>query len=195
MSGGVQALDFSTDLLQCLLWQYDDAANLQSLLNSKQAWYDEAHEQFWTDWVADVFDLNTANAFGLTVWANILAIPLTVQAAAATVKPTFGFAPNWQRFNQGNFAASNNVTTLTVDEARLVLRLRFFQLVTRGAAPEVNAFLAQVFGTGVVYAITTGPMQVAYNFSTALSSSLQLIFASFDILPRPAGVTVTINHP
>jgi hypothetical protein len=191
----IQDVDYSADLLQCLLWQYNDADKLQALVQSKQDWYDTALAGFWSDWVRDVFDLTTANAFGLTVWANILGMPLVVIPAPTGAKPTFGFAPNWQRFNQGNFAAGNNVTTLTQAEGRLILRLRYFQLVTRGAAPEVNAFLAQVFGTGEVYAKTTGPMQATYFFTHALSSSLKLLLTSFDILPRPAGVTVVINSP
>lgn len=191
----VQPFDYSVDLLQCLLWQYNDADTLQSLVQSKQDWYNTAQEQFWTDWVRDVFDLTTANVFGLTVWASILGLPLVVLSGPQASKPTFGFAPNWQNFTHGNFAPGNSVTTLSVADSRLLLRLRYFNLVTCGAVPEINAFLAQVFGPGAVYAKTTGPMQATYFFTAAISSTLQLVLSSFDVLPRPAGVTVVISHP
>ncbi|WP_231668322.1 DUF2612 domain-containing protein [Ralstonia solanacearum] len=51
------------------------------------------HTAFWENWIRDVFDLRTANDFGLSVWSEILGVPLAV-----TVDPTkpgtpvFGFA-------------------------------------------------------------------------------------------------------
>jgi hypothetical protein len=187
-----QDLDFSVDLLQCLLWQYNDADALQSLLTSKETWYSEAQAAFWNDWVRDVFDLRTANAFGLTVWAAILGMPLVIPSGPSIVKPNWGFGANNVGFTQGNFAAAKSATTLTPEEARLVLRLRYFQLTTRGAVTEVNAFLAEVFGPGVVHCETTGGMECGYIFSTPLSAAVELVLTTFDVLPRPAGVTATI---
>lgn len=143
----IQALDLSVDLLRVLLWQYNDADKLQSLVRSKQAWYDAAHTGFWTDWITDVFDLRTANDFGLAVWAIILGVSFVVPPSAdAADKPIWGFDQYREGFNQGNFATIGGGSGLTTDQKRLVLRLRYFQLVTRGAVPEVNAFMKEVFG-------------------------------------------------
>lgn len=187
-----QAFDFSTDLLQCLLWQFNDAPSLQALVASKQGWYGRAQEQFWNDWINDVFDLTTANEFGLSVWAKILDIPLVVVPAAQLAKPLFGFGASNVGFTQGNFAAAGILSSLTTEQRRLVLRLRYFQLVTRGAVTEVNAFLAQVFGPGVVHVEDLGGMRVRYVFTVAPTSAVQLILTEFDVLPRPAGVSVEL---
>lgn len=91
----IQDFNFSVDLLRAVLWQYDTAPNLQSLLTAKQRWYLERHTTFWSDWVRDVFDLRTANDFGLSVWAVILGIPLEVNVGGPNPnKPTFGFGGN-----------------------------------------------------------------------------------------------------
>lgn len=142
----IQALDFSVDLMRALLWQYNDAARLESLVRQKQEWYDLNQAGFWGDWVADVFDLRTANDFGLSVWAIILDIPLVVASAIdPNDKPVWGFDQYRENFNNGNFAATSSAA-LTTEQKRLVLRLRYFQLVTTGAVPEVNGFLKYLFG-------------------------------------------------
>lgn len=184
----IQEFDFSVDLLQNILWQYNEATALQSIISQKEAWYIENHTQFWTNWMVDVFDLNTANDFGLAVWAIILNIPLVVATNPQPGKVAFGFGPNRANFGHGNFAPSVQGFSLTTAEKRLVLKLRYFQLVTRGAAPEINAFLAYVFGPGAVYVADGLEMKIRYIFSSPVPAQLQLVFNAFDILPRPAGV-------
>lgn len=90
MSASIEDFDFSVDVLSALIWRNNEAAHLQALLQAKQDWYAENFEQFWTDWVTDVFDLRTANEFGLSVWALILGVPLSLIIAPNT-GPQFGF--------------------------------------------------------------------------------------------------------
>jgi hypothetical protein len=99
----IQAFDYSIDLLQAILWQYNDAAKLQSLLEQKQEWYDEQYSAFWEDWYRDVFDLRTANDFGLSVWAILLNIPLTITSGQAPSTNLWGFGPypNFSRASPG----------------------------------------------------------------------------------------------
>ena len=72
----IQSFDFSVNLLQALLWEYNEASNLQSILTQKQAWYNTNQSNFWNNWIVNVFDMRTANEFGLTVWSIILDLPL-----------------------------------------------------------------------------------------------------------------------
>jgi hypothetical protein len=92
MSASIEEFDFNVNLLNALLWRHNDAANLQSLLESKNAWYAENQTEFWNNWIANVFNLETANEFGLTVWAQILGVPLSLIVPANT-GPQFGFGP------------------------------------------------------------------------------------------------------
>lgn len=192
-----QEFDFSVDLLRELLWQYNNAPALESLITSKQAWYTENQTEFWESWIRDVFDLRTANDFGLSVWAVILGVPLVVTPEPDADKFAWGYGPDRANYNNGNFAANGGSFGLTTEQKRLVLRLRYFQLVTRGAAPEVNAFLATVFGPGVVYMADTGGMRIAYIFNVAPDAAVELVLTQLDILPRPAavGVGLVVANP
>lgn len=187
----IQAFDYAVNLLQAILWQYNDATRLQSLLENKQSWYDAQYSEFWTDWYRDVFNLETANDFGLTVWAIILNIPLTITSGQQPSPDLWGFGPFRKNFNRGNFAPSTSGIRLTTAQKRLVLKLRYFQLITRDAIPEINTFLKYAFGDyGKVYALDGLDMTMDYVFTFAPPSQLRFVLQSFDVLPRPAAVKV-----
>lgn len=187
----IQEFDFSVNLLRALLWQYNDAANLEALLRQKQAWYDANQSQFWGNWVTDVFDLRTANDFGLSVWAVILDTPSVITSSQDDPdKPIWGFDQYRQNFNNGNFASIAS-SALTTAQKRLVLRLRYFQLVTKGSVSEINAFFAYLFEPlGPAYVVDGLDMRARYVFGFPLSSALEAILTEFDLLPRPAGVKI-----
>lgn len=190
----IQQFDFSVDLLRALLWQYNDAERLQKLLELKQDWYNDNQRDFWQNWERDVFDLRTANDFGLSVWSIILNVPLVADEGTDPIgKPIWGFGAYRQNFNNGNFAKTGSGSVkLTMAQKRLVLQLRYFQLVSRGTIPEINGFLKALWGNeGQVYVIDSYDMTFAiYVFTFSPSSQVQFILEKFDLLPRPAGVGV-----
>lgn len=189
----IQDFDYSVDLLKAILWQYNDAERLQKLLELKQGWYDDNQSEFWSNWYDDVFNLNTANDFGLSVWSIILNIPLVAnEGQDPPGKPIWGFGAFHKNFDNGNFARSGNSLRLTTQQKRLILNLRYFQLVSRGTVPEINQFLRSLFkDEGNVYVLDSLDMTFAiYVFTFSPSSQLQLILEKFDLLPRPAGVGV-----
>lgn len=191
MNGRIQKLDFSVDLLQAILWQYNDAARLQSILTRKSEWYAEHHAAFWTDWTRDVFDLTTANEFGLSVWGIILNVPLSFGLPGTGARPVFGFGAFNQNFENGNFGRdAAGVAGLTIEQKRLVLRLRYYQLVSDGSVPHSNYVLQQVFGMG--YVLDREDMTATYVFPQALPSGVLAVLQEFDLLPRPAGVEINI---
>ncbi len=187
----IQEFDFSLNLLRALLWQHNEAARLESLLTQKQAWYDSEQSAFWEDWIRDVFDLRTANDFGLRVWSIILDMPLTIaEGTDDPDKPIFGFAPDDYNFDNSNFATWIKLP-LTTEQRRLILRLRYFQLVTRGTVPEINQFVGELFAPlGSVYVADGLDMTARYTFGFPLPEDLEVILSAFDLLPRPAGVAV-----
>lgn len=189
-----QALDLFTDIRLALLWQYEKAAKLRGLIDAKQGWYEAQHSAFWTDWIRDVFDLRTANDFGLSVWARILNVPLLAVAPASGLREVFGFGDNNLNFENGNFGRDVDAAlSLSTEQRRLALRLRFFQLITRGTVPEINGFLETLFGDqGSVYVLDGGDMTATYVFNFLPDPSVLFVLETFDLLPRPAGVGVRI---
>lgn len=188
----IQQFDYSVDVLAALLWQYNDATALQSLLAQKQAWYDANQSAFWESWETNVFDLQTADQFGLSVWAIILDIPIIVVITPPSNVVGWGFGTLHKNFTHGNFRATNGSQELTVEQARTVLRMRYFQITSRGTVPEINRFIDILFGDlGGGYVDDNYDMTMTYNFNFVLPSSLGYIFTNYDILPRPAGVAVS----
>lgn len=187
----IQEFDFHVDLLRAVLWQYDGATGLQSLLHSKSDWYGENQEKFWTDWVRDVFNLQTADDFGCSVWGIILGVPLSIGQPGTGARPVWGFGVHNQNFEHGNFGRdSAGVAGLTLEQKRLVLRLRYYQLVSDGSVPFTSKALRDVFGVG--YVLDRLDMTATYVFPTELPSSVRLVLEYYDLLPRPAGVEINI---
>ncbi|MHC5542322.1 DUF2612 domain-containing protein [Singulisphaera rosea] len=191
MPGDIQDFDFSVDLLKALLWQYDEAANLQALLEDKANWYEINQSQFWRDWIANVFDLRTADEFGLSVWSIILGLPLFVNNNN-DVGPFFGFdSQTGVNFDNGIFG-DENTYELPTEIKRIALQLRYFQLTGSGTVPETNRMLKYVFRNfGPAWLVDDYDMTQYYFFAFPLTFDLKYLFNNYDILPRPAGVQST----
>jgi len=136
----IQEFDFSVDLLQHILWNFNQAENLQNLLQKKQDWYQENQQEFWDNWVRDVFDLRTANDFGLSIWSIILDLPLFGDSdVSPTDYPAFGFGsplninfqmdlendinidigsgtPIFNRFSEATYLATNGIVLTSFND-------------------------------------------------------------------------------
>jgi len=190
MTTDIQQFNFNIDLLKAILWQYNDAETLLSLINQKQDWYDVNQKTFWENWVVNVFDLRTANAFGLQVWSIILGQPLYTNFAPVPPEGAFGFSDNHKNFNNGNFGSitgGNNVYSPTT--ARLLLRLRYFQLTSSGTVPETNRMLKYLFSDyGAAWLVDNHDMTQTYMFDFTIPSEIRYMLDNTDVLPRPAAV-------
>lgn len=194
MSAAIEDFDFSVDLLRAILWRQNEAVNLQGILQSKSDWYNANFTEFWESWITNVFDLRTANDFGLSVWAVILGIPLSL-IVPPNAGPQFGFGPASNgRFNfgNGNFGAAASGVGLTTDQKRILLQLRYYKLISRCTVPEINARVKAILGNqGNVYVLDGNNMRyITYVFGFQPNSALQFVLQNFDVLPRPAGVGI-----
>lgn len=192
----IQAFDFSVNLLRAILWQYENAPNLQALLEGEQEWYNINQTEFWEDWRRDVFDLRTANRFGLNVWSIILNQSIYGTIPPDGGSPAWGFSSTNFNFDNGNFISSEgSIYPLPDDVARILLQLRYFQITSSGTVPEINRMLKFVFGKlGNCWLVDNHDMTQGYYFDFPVASAIKYIFNNFDILPRPAGVESTIAY-
>lgn len=191
----IQQFDFSVDLMDALLWQHNNAVRLEALSRAKNAWYQQNNSDFWTAWVRDVFDMRTANAFGLRVWSIILDLPLNF-AQPINDSKGFGFGPFNANFNRAGFSLrDNNSVEVSLEDARLLLRLRYLQLICYPSITEINRILKTVFADrGGAYALDTLNMEyVVFVFQFEPGSALASLLYQYDVLPRPAGVGVRIT--
>lgn len=191
MTDTIADFDSSVDLVRALLWQHDNATALRSLIESKQDWYNTNQATFWANWYRDVFNIDTANDFGLAVWGRILNVGLGLQVDSTIGIPHFGFGIHHRNFNNGNFArATSGEQALSTDQKRLIIRLRYYQLISRGTVVEINEAMARIFGDlGQVFVRDPLDMsKITYVFKFTPSSRVRLILDRMNLLPRPSGI-------
>lgn len=195
MTQTIQAFDYNVDLEKAILWQYEEAVRIRTLLTEKQGWYDAEQAAFWTDWQRDMFDLRTANAFGLAVWSIILGQPIIFQNVSNPAEPTWGFGTYHKNFDRGNFASGSETYTLSIETARVVLRLRYYKLTGSCCVPDINRALKDILAEnyGPAWLVDNHDMTQTYVFGFALPSDMNYVFTYFDVLPRPAGVGSTFT--
>lgn len=191
MTDAIADFDSSVDLVRALLWQHDNATALRSLIESKQDWYNINQSTFWANWYRDVFNIDTANDFGLAVWGRILNVGLGLQVDSTIGIPHFGFGIYHRNFENGNFArATSGEQALSTDQKRLIIRLRYYQLISRGTVVEINEAMARIFGDlGQVFVRDPLDMsKITYVFKFEPSSRIRLILDRMNLLPRPSGI-------
>lgn len=137
----IQKFNYDVDLLAVVLWQYNEATNLLSLLEQKQAWYSNNQTVFWEGWYNEVFDLSPWNSaitpFGLAVWSIILNMPLYIPVGdiVSTVEWGFNEIPpvnDYENFDNAPFPPTTPVITLTAPQQHFLLLLKYFNCTTRG---------------------------------------------------------------
>lgn len=162
--------NFKVDLLNNILWQYDNATALKSLLSQKSAWVNINNNEFWKEWYQNVFNLPTANDFGLSVWGKILNFPRQI-----TLKDGTGY-------------------NLSTEQYRLILMGQLQKFRMRGTVPEINQWLTTVFGSqGPAYVIDNYNMTTVFIFEFQPTDDQQFLLDNVDFLPRPAGVGYEIR--
>lgn len=145
----IQKFDYSVDILNVVLWQYNEASNLLSLLSQKQAWLDVNQTEFWTKWQDEVFNLSPWNtkitSFGLAVWSIILNMPLFIPLAdiVSTVEWGFNQIPPvnlYENFDNAPFPPTTPVIFLTPPQQQFLLLLKYFNCTNRGTVSNVPDF-------------------------------------------------------
>jgi len=191
----IQTFDFSINLMRNVLWQYDSAERLIAWIQNKQYFLDENHETFWNNWIADVFNIDSSNEFGLAVWAIILDVPLLINEPIVNPnKEGWGFGEFRENFNNGNFNISGTgAQFLSVEQRRLVLKMRYQYLVSSGTVPEINQILVNAFGAlGDVWVIDNQDMTIVYNFDFVIPPWVEFVMENLNVVPTPSGVSHTI---
>lgn len=193
------------DITQCLKWLQANAPRIQSIIQAKARWYELNNKAFWDAWQINVFNLRTANNFGLMVWCIILGLPTQLFGLQGTGRVwAFGkfrqnyvfdplFNPNLQNPNLigGNFYGGGNTTLVNIEEVRFALLLRYAMLVGNGRVEYMNRALLNVFRPKEEWDFTTNtyayvkdvtssdgsrlPFEIEYVFGSGLGLSDQFL--------------------
>lgn len=158
-------IPFDGDITRCLKWMQQNAPAIQSIVNQKAQWYDNYNTQFWEQWQKNVFDLRTANNFGLMVWCIILGVPSGGLGLYPNVA-AFAFGKERQNFigdssvsdpsTGGNFYGAGTTAVGSIEEIRKLLQLRYVSLTSRGNIAQTNRMLKYIFNKGQDWDFSAG---------------------------------------
>lgn len=160
---------FDTNLIQNVLWQYENAESLKSLISSKEEWYNTNLNDFWQKIVDDFLNIQTAQDWGLNLWGKILDVSRI-------------------------YNVNGVQTTISTDLYRRLILGKLQLIRSNGTVPEINKYLNFIFSdhaTSTSFSATVRDnydMSIAYvlNFEPT-DEELALIY-SRTFLPTPAGV-------
>lgn len=161
--------NFQQDLSKIILWQYDDAEKLKSIVANEQDFMDEAVTKFWEDFDKNVFKLETCNTFGLELWGKLLNV----------ARPTY--------------TSGGVVHEYSDEQYRLVLQARVYVLTFDGSAKALNQFFKMLLPQYPVAITDNLDMTVSFSFATEPTAEIKRLLEYEGFLPRPSGVKYIFN--
>lgn len=151
---------------------------------------------------AYVWNVLTAQGFGLDVWGKIVGIGRQLNIPGTINNLGFSEGPSGQPFGQAPFYAgppASTVFTLGDDAYRTLIFVKALSNISNCTAPSLNHLLQVLFpGRGRTYVADTGQMQMRYVFEFALQPFEMSILTQSGAVARPAAVlaqVLTVDLP
>ena len=144
-----------------------------------------------------VWNVETAQGFGLDVWGRIVGIEREILMRAED--EFIGFTDGCTPFNSGVWDtgdSSDRKYRLDDDAYRRVIMLKAMSNIIYATAPNINRLLRAMFGKrGRAYYVKNGTMAARYVFEFFLLPVERSIIRQSDLLPRPCGVLLDFYEP
>jgi hypothetical protein len=160
------------DPAQTIASQYQNSPTLLSLIESmrQNLLLDDTFEKFYEY----VWDIDTAQGFGLDILGRVLNIPRQFNVPA--IFP---------------FDAPSGLLSLNDDQYRIVLRAKAATNISVASIPAINAVLRTLFaGRGNAYVVNVGNMHMSYSLLFAVTGVEFGIMQQQEALPAPAAVQI-----
>jgi Protein of unknown function (DUF2612) len=156
------------DVEKTIISQFANSPTLLALINNMNQYIDPKAD--FTGFYNAIWNVATANLFGLGIWGRIVGLPQTLVAQLGT----FLDDP---------------------DTYRSLILLKALSNISISSAPAINQLLQNWIGGSQprTYVSDLGNMQIAYNFEFPLTAQQILIIQSSTIFLRPAGVGAIIQ--
>ena len=148
------------------------------------------------DFYTLVWNIDTAVGYGLDVWGRIVGVGRVLKISGD--QTYFGFEESTTEvgFNQAPFYLSGPVTSnysLSDPAYRQLILAKALANICNGSIPAINQVLINLFGaSGNAYVTDNQDMTMTYTFEFTLDPVQSAIVYNSGVLPRPAGVLVTV---
>lgn len=179
-----------------IISQYANSATITQLVQNMNTYLDpRADFEAFFDYV---WNVETAEGFGLNIWGRIVGISRELLIPAAPLY--FGFKdalPGSYTFGDQPFydgTAPATSTYLLADDAyRQLILVKAMANISATTAPAINQLLQNMFaGRGRCYVNDLGGMSLRYTFEFDLTPYEFAIMTQSGALPRPAGVNASL---
>lgn len=184
------------DYWQTVISQYANSPVLIQLIDNFFQYIDQtANIDAFFDLV---FNVDTAQGYGLDVWGRIVGVTRTLQVSTVTY---FGFSEQGitvAGFNQAPFYSGSTLTNnfqLTDDAFRVLIFAKALSNISNGSIPSINQILLNLFpNRGNCYVTDNQDMTLTYTFNFILTAVEIAILTESGVLPKPVGVAASISH-
>jgi hypothetical protein len=144
-----------------------------------------------------IWNLDTAQGYGLDVWGRIVGVNRVI---AVPTGDYFGFAEagddSEQPFNSAPFYSGQPSTEnypLSDDAFRTLIYAKALANISNGSSASINQILLMMLpGLGNAYVTDGLNMTMTYTFDFTLTPLQYAIVVTSGVLPKPAGVALTI---
>ena len=184
------------DFEKTIISQYGNSPTILQLVQNMNAYLDpRADFDAFFDYV---WNVDTAQGFGLDIWGRIVNIRRELQIPNAQVY--FGFKdalPGSYPFDEAPFYDGTPPATQTYkladDAYRKLILTKALANIASSNAPSLNQLLQNMFADrGRCYVNDLGGMQFRYTFEFDLTLQEYAIVTQSGVLPRPAGVNAIL---
>lgn len=193
-SNGEQELFF--DPRQAVISQYANSPVMLALLVALAGALDCL--QRFTEFFDTVWNIDTATGFGLDIWGRIVGVGRALYIPDG-VYLGFSASVDAHSFGDGVFYGAGSATPnyrLTDWAYRQVIMAKAALNITDGSTPAINAILMALFPDyGNVYVRDNNNMTMTVVFAAVPSAVDFAIATQSGVLPRPAGVSLTVELP
>ncbi len=182
------------DIFATVISQYANSPVLLELIANMAVYIDPTakFDAFFTL----IWNVDTAQGHGLDVWGRIVGVSRVLQLPADGDFFGFDEATDAFTFNEGIFYGGVNLTdnfALTDTAYRRLILAKALSNISDGSIPGINQILINLFSSyGNCYVTDGGNMTMTFTFGSDLSPVDFAIVSQSGILPKPAGVTVSI---
>ncbi len=152
---------------QTVISQYGNSPTLLGLIEGMNENIDPSKDI--DNFFETIFDVSTANVFGLAIWSRIVGIPQSLIVSLGTYLDD-------------------------EDTFRSLVMLKALSNISYPSSPSLNRLLRNWLGSpsARAYVQDTGHMTMSYVFEFPLTATQLLILNTSGIFLRPSGVLVTV---
>lgn len=191
--GTIAPFDWWTTVIS----QYANSPILTAILES---FFDAIDQTANIDAFFDlIWNVNTAQGYGLDVWGRIVGVTRIVPVPGATTYFGFEEAASTGTFGTGTLYSGSPTTNnfiLSDDGFRILIFAKALSNISDGSIKSINRLLLTLFpNRGNCYVTDGLDMTMTYTFAFVLSAVELSIVLNSGVLPKPVGVASSVIVP